>query len=226
MARLTALQMAHKLQAQGYKVTVILRKEGGARISSINGKHFVGSSGNVEARRILNVELSEAQQKHLEKIKQRKGVFGKKRKAPLPEDITKLQNKINREFKKQGKTARVSRAKIRYRMEHFGEGKAREYLKRVLKYTKGYTYSESLEAYVQRLEMDKGLIEGSEIQLIQNIIDKVDGIIKSELNLKETDFQELLSLTYEWETSMSTGLNLITTKSFRNAAIKILNRAE
>lgn len=226
MARLTALQMAHKLQAQGYKVTVIMRKEGGARISSINGKHFIGSAGNVEARNILGASLSEAQKKHLEKIRQRKGVFGKKKKAPLPDDLIKLQNKINREFKKQGKSARVTRAKIRYRAEHFGEGKAREYLSRVLKYVKGYAYKESLEAYVQRLEMDKGLLEGSDIQLVQGVIDKVNKIINMVLNIKETDFQELLSLTYEWEISISTGTQLITTKGFRNSAIKILNRAE
>ena len=59
MARMTAEQMALKLQAQGYKVKLRHRKEGGARISSINGKSFIGSEGNAQARRILGQALSQ-----------------------------------------------------------------------------------------------------------------------------------------------------------------------
>lgn len=225
MARFTALEMARSLQQQGYKVEIGFRKEGGARITRINGKHFIGSAGNIAARGILGVKLSIAQEKHLESIRQRKGVFGKKKKAPLPDDFIKTQNKINRAFKAQGKSARVTRAKIRYRMSHFGEEETRKYLKRALQYAKGYAYTEALEVYIQRLELDKGLVQGSDIQHVQAVINRVR-IIISNKNLKEEDFQELLSLTYEWESDLSSGVNAMPTKSFRTGALRILSRAE
>ena len=223
--RKTALQMAKELQAKGFKVTLIFRKEGGARISSINGRYYKGSEGTAEARRILGESLSEQQRKHLEKIKQKKGVFGKKKKAPIAEDITKLQNKINREFKKQGARARVRRSQIRYRMEHEGEKATREYLQRALKYAKGFTYNEALETYIQRLEQDKHLVKEKDKKYLQEIIDAVQAILFEGLNLKETpDFKELLQITYEFEMYYSGGL--MTAQDFKTKAISILSRAK
>lgn len=215
--------MANELRQKGYKITLVFRKEGGARISSINGKYFKGSEGNTEARRILGETLSDAQRKHLEKIKQKKGVFGKKKKNPIAEDITKLQNKINREFKKQGKSARVRRSQIRYRLEHEGEKATKEYLSRALKYAKGYTYNEALETYRIRLEQDKNLVENKDKGHIQEIIDAVDAVLFGEMNLKENDFKELLAITYQFEMYYSSGLT--TASDFKNQAIAILSRA-
>ena len=64
---MTALQMASTLRKQGINVELIFRKEGGARITHINGKTFKGSEGNAEARSMLGQALSQTQQKHLQK---------------------------------------------------------------------------------------------------------------------------------------------------------------
>ena len=126
MARMTATQMASELHKRGIKAELIFRKEGGARITNINGKSFKGSEGNAEARRILGQSLSQTQQKHLQKIRTNKGTFGHRKKKPLEDDLIKMQEKVNRAFKKgvkegrfkqKGKDApRVTRAKLRYRL--------------------------------------------------------------------------------------------------------------
>lgn len=217
--------MARKLQEKGYKVNIVFRKDGGVRISKINGKSFVGSAGNVEARKILGQKLSMAQAKHLQDIRQKKGVFGKAKKAAIDPELIKLQNKINREFKKQGSTARVRRSQIRYRLEREGFSEAKAYLTRALKYAKGYVYNESLEAYIQRLQNDKTMMQRKDRQYIQEVIDACNAIIVSGLQLKETpDFKELLELTYEFEKLYKSGA--MTAQAFAAAALKILARAE
>ena len=93
--RKTAEQMAQELKARGFNVKLYYRKEGGARITSINGKAYTGSTGTKEARKLLGEALSEKQTKHLEKIRTKKGHFGHTKQAPIPKHMLDLQKKIN-----------------------------------------------------------------------------------------------------------------------------------
>ena len=215
--RMTAEQMAKELQNKGFKVKLYYRKEGGARIASINGKKFTGSTGNKTARQMLGQSLSQTQQKHLEKIRTNKGSFGHRKKAPIDRSLQNLQNKINREFKKQGKEMRVTRSKLRYRLKNYGEQETRDYLERAYRYAKGYTYNENLIAYKQRLEIDNSALQNKDIS---KLITAVENLITQNKSLKETDFQELLGITYEWESGV------IKAKDFVRSAYKILGRVE
>lgn len=215
--RMTAEEMAKQLKAQGYKVKLYYRKEGGARISSINGKSFTGSTGNKTARQLLGQSLSAVQQKHLEKIRTNKGTFGHRKKEAIDKSLQNMQNKINREFKKQGKEMRVTRSKLRYRLKKYGEAETRDYLERAYRYAKGYTYNENLIAYKQRLEIDNSTLQNKDIR---KLITAVDNLITQSKNLKETDFQELLGITYDWENGV------IKTKDFVRSAYVILGKAE
>ena len=222
---MTALEMAKELQARGYRVTVVKRTEGKAvRISKINGKKFTGSKGNIEARNILGTPLTPEQERHISKIAstQKKGVFGKARKEPLPKDFIKLQNKANKAFREIGQTARVTRAKIRYRLKEYGEADTRAYLERVIKYAKGYTHTESLEAYYQRLEQNYNKTESYDVKAV---MDKVRNIIDSNLSLREPLFEELLDLTYTWEQTRGTPMAM-SDSTFRHRALQILGKAE
>lgn len=189
--------MQKKLQEMGYTVSLSFRKEGGARITKINAESFKGSSGNVRARQILGVELSEAQTKHLSKIKQKKGVFGKKKLEPLDPELIKLQNKINRGFKEIGQTARVTRKKIRYRLENEGYEETKKYLERVLRYTKDYAYDESIEALIARLSNDYMVSDKNE--KIKDIIDRLKQVLIQQKLIFETTFEEMLFITYQME---------------------------
>lgn len=220
---MTALEMANKLRERGYSVSLVFRKEGGARISKISGQSYKGSKGNVEARKLLGLTLTESQTKHLEKIKQKKGVFGKARKAPLPSDLIQLQNKANRAFKKMGQTARVTRSKIRYRLENDGEAETRKYLQNVILYAKGYVHLGAIEEYIARLEADKQ--KDKDGHLLTPLIEKLQEIIREGKQMTEYDFQELLFITYEWEKAQATRF-LFPTSQFVKRALKIVNRAK
>ena len=226
MARMTALQMASELHKRGIKAELIFRKEGGARITNINGKSFKGSEGNAEARRILGQSLSQTQQKHLQKIRTNKGTFGHRKKKPLEEDLIKMQEKVNRAFKKgvkegrfkqKGKDApRVTRAKLRYRLAKYGKQATEEYLQRALKYAKGFTYTENLIALKQRLEADAGKKPSASLK---RVIQALDACINQDKSIKEKDFQDLLSLVYTWEQG------IISNKDFEKDALIILSKA-
>lgn len=194
---LSVLEMAKALQDMGHKVSVVFRKEGGARISKIGSESFKGSSGNVRARQILGVKLTEAQTRHLSRIKQKKGVFGKKRVEPLDPELIKLQNKINRGFKEIGQTARVTRKKIRYRLENDGYEETKKYLERVIRYTKDYAYDESIEALIARLANDYSLSDNN--PKILEIINLLKQIIQQQKMIFETTFEEMLYITYQME---------------------------
>ena len=226
MARMTALQMASALRKQGINVELIFRKEGGARITHINGKTFKGSEGNAEARRMLGQALSQTQQKHLQKIRTNKGTFGHRKKKALEDDLIKMQEKVNRAFKKavkegrfkqKGKTApKITRAKIRYRLAKYGRQATEEYLQRALKYAKGFTYTENLIALKQRLEADNAKKPSINIK---RIIQALDACIMQDKSIQEKDFQDLLSLVYTWEQGV------IKNKEFENSAMNILSKA-
>lgn len=226
MARMTALQMASELHKRGIKAELIFRKEGGARITNINGKSFKGSEGNAEARRILGQSLSQTQQKHLQKIRTNKGTFGHRKKKALDEDLIKMQEKVNRAFKKgvkegrfkqKGKDApKVTRAKLRYRIAKYGKQATEEYLQRALKYAKGFTYTENLIALKQRLEADAGKKTSASLK---RVIQALDACINQDKSIKEKDFQDLLSLVYTWEQG------IISNKDFEKDALIILSKA-
>lgn len=226
MARMTALQMASTLRKQGVYVEIRFRKEGGARISKIGNKSFIGSEGNAEARRMLGQALSQTQQKHLQKIKTNKGTFGHRKKKALEDDLIKMQEKVNRAFKKgvkegrfkqKGKDApRITRAKIRYRLAKYGRQATEEYLQRAYKYAKGFTYTENLIALKQRLEADNAKKPSINIK---RVIQALDACIMQDKSIQEKDFQDLLSLVYTWEQGV------IKNKEFENSAMSILSKA-
>ena len=227
MARMTALQMASTLRKQGVYVEVRFRKEGGARISKIGNKSFIGSEGNTEARRMLGQALSQTQQKHLQKIKTNKGTFGHRKKKALEDDLIKMQEKVNRAFKKavkegrfkqKGKTApKITRAKIRYRLAKYGRQATEEYLQRALKYAKGFTYTENLIALKQRLDADNAKKHSTSVK---RVIQTLDACIMQGKSIKEEDFQDLLSLVYSWEQGV------IKNTDFKSSAMIILEKAE
>ena len=192
---MTVLQMQKKLQEMGYSVSLIFRKEGGARITKIDTESFKGSAGNVRAREILGVNLTEAQTRHLKRIKQKKGVFGKKRVEPLDPELIRLQNKINRGFKDIGQSARVTRKKIRYRLENDGYEETKKYLERVLRYTKDYAYDESIEALIMRLANDYAVSDNN--SKILEIIDMLKAVLQQQKLIFETTFEEMLFITYQ-----------------------------
>lgn len=228
MARMTATQMASELHKRGIKAELIFRKEGGARITNINGKSFKGSKGNAEARRLLGIDLSEKQKKHLKSIKTKKGQFGNKNpyKAKTQE-INKAFDEAVKEgrFKykpdkktgKKKKPPKVSYKKVQYRLKKYGQKQTEEYLERTLRYAKGYAYDEAIEAFIQRLEAD---LAKRNSNYVISVINALKAMLAQGKRLKEKDFEDLQSLTYSWEDGV------IGTKDFKMEAMLIIAKAE
>ena len=83
-----------------------------------------------------------------------------------------MKNQINREFKKQGKTARVTNAKIRARMKLEGVEGVRKYLNTMLDKVRDYADISALEAWVKRIELDSSM--APEVQVLADLMnDKI-----------------------------------------------------
>ena len=222
MARITAYEMAQMLKAKGYKVSLVKRSEGSYRISKIDKVHYTGSQGNIAARRLLGVSLSEAQELHMKRIRQKKGVFGKPRKEPIDKELERLQKQANRAFKNIGQSARVTRAKIRWRLQNEGYKETLEYLRRVVNYAKGFAHEESIIGLIERLEADNKKIKSWDVE---QVINALNNLITQHKKLQEPNFQELKDLIYEWEEKYNTPLAMADS-TFRHRALMIINRAE
>ena len=147
--------IAEQLKRKGYSVSYYKRKEGGIRITRINGVSFAGSKGNERARNILGIKLSEARIRQLEYIRTPKGQWGHKRKEPLPSDIKRklqnLQKKWRKKGKKKGDQGMPSTSNVRWTIKHEGIEQAFHKLEENERYLKGIAYTCNVIYLVSRI---------------------------------------------------------------------------
>ena len=156
------LELIEELQKMGYSVTYTKRKDGGYRITRINGVAFSGSTGNTEARRILGVELSARRSRQLQRIRTPKGKWGHQKKKQLPKELKKKLTKLQRKWRKRkptpkdkGETGAPSTSGVRYTLEHEGLEEAERKLNENERYLEGLAYSKNVEILVARIRREK-----------------------------------------------------------------------
>ena len=149
------LDIVKQLIAQGYSVDYYVRKDGGILIRSIDGQKFTGAQGNTMARKMVGATLSTARAKQLSWNVQKliKGV--KKPKTKLETDIESELKKTQRLWRKTKSKGRITKKKVREKIELYGRDETLNYLKRAQRYAQGYAYTENVLYLVDRL---KGLI--------------------------------------------------------------------
>lgn len=143
------------LQKSGYNVSFYKRKDGGIRITRINGETFRGSSGNKKARSIIGVDLSEAQIRALSKLKtpKGKGSYNKRRKAPLDDETKKRIQKLQREYRKAGKgQGKPTIRNYRYIMKNYGKEEADRLLRQSERRILGLAYTENVDWLLMKLK--------------------------------------------------------------------------
>ena len=139
-------ELVKELIKQGYQVKYRRRseKEGsGVRITSINGKHYTGSRGNVEARALLGEELSAIQRRHLESIRTPKKQFGSRKQNLLEvdEETKKKIKKLQAKFRKRGiKEGVPTLRNYRYVMSKFSKAEADRLLEGASRYVRNIAY--------------------------------------------------------------------------------------
>lgn len=194
-------QIVNMMEQAGYKVSFYVRKDGGIRITKIDGRTFRGSSGNVRAREIVGTRLSERRAKQLSKLTtpKGKGSYDKRRKKKLDEGVIKRIQKIQRQFKKTKSEGQPTRRNYRYVMEHFGKAEADRLLGQADLYSRGIAYDMNVQALIDRLTLDMEKLNPKEKALVQKLIDRLEAMKGI---LKETTLQKIIDETgalYQWE---------------------------
>ena len=149
---MTLKQIVMELIARGHKVTYYVRKDGGLVIHSIDGAKFSGKTGNIVARQMLGVALSERRRIQLERINRQ--MNWKKSQTPIPEDLEKYRLKVNRLLRKNIKTGTLSKRNMRAMIEEKGIEGAWDYLKEQERRARGHAYYGVIDNFLERIDND------------------------------------------------------------------------
>ena len=148
---MTMREIAIILQELGSEVKYTIRKDGGILITHINGQKFSGAKGNMEARKMIGANISEARVKQLQKIHPPKG--GWKKLDIVPEDVKKEIRKMQRQYRKQGVKAGIPTIrKYRANVKLFGKKEANRLLNQAKRYGMGLAYEDNVDYLIQKLK--------------------------------------------------------------------------
>lgn len=194
----TMREVVTMLQQANVAVKYRVRKDGGIRITSINGARFTGSTGNKQARIMAGVELSERRAKQLKTIKSAKGQWGhqKRVKAIIDEETKARIRAVQRVFRKnkiKGRGGTITQKNYRYALRHYGKAEADRRLAQAEKYAQGLAYGENVDALYMRIEMDLNKRKSAEMKEISNKIK-----LKRD-SFKEEWINKIYEVLYLWE---------------------------
>jgi CRISPR/Cas system-associated endonuclease/helicase Cas3 len=191
-----------ELNKKGYDVSYYKRKDGGYRITRINGEHFSGSAGNVRARLIVGTTLSEARARALSKLKtpKGKGSYNKRRKQALDPETKKRIQKLQRQYRKNGKQeGKPTIRNYRYVEKTKGKAEAERLLRQAERRILGLAYVENVEALLTRIYWDLAKKKDSSIESIYNRIESL------KYNFKDKWIPAIYEILYDWERNIITG---------------------
>ena len=171
---MTMREIVKKLEAQGHSVNYYVRKDGGILIKRIDGEVFThGASGNIKARQLLGVELSQARARQL--------TFAKRqRKSSLAEDIETEFQRVKKIWKKafpskKGKAPSAGyfgRRRIKYAVEHYGKEEALRRIKEAERYASGLAYAKNIQILAQYIRSAGEQYQSAElVKLSQDLIE-------------------------------------------------------
>lgn len=198
MAEIKLVDVVRLLRMQGHNVQYIVRNDGSIRITKLDGVSFRGSSGNIQARQIAGVTLSESRKRQLETIRTEKGKFGHKKKSLLPEEAMKKVRRVQRIWKK-NKVQRegyVGKRGVRYNIEHYGEEEAMRILEEQERYATGLAYSEVINwivSYIRDTIMPKASTKDKVV--LREIIDLIEA---NQATIKEADISPIHDILYDY----------------------------
>lgn len=219
---MTIKNVIKTLQKAGYNVSFYKRKDGGIRITRINGQTFRGSSGNVEARKITGTKLSELQERALSKLvtPKGKGNYDKRRTLKLDEETRKMIRNLQYRYRKEGKKeGKPTQRNYRYVMRTEGKEEADRLLRQSYRRIVGLAYTENVDALIERLEKNKNKLRStSRVALIQDIINRLTDMRET---LRESTLGKIVDVDgplYHWEQ------RVITTEEFARQVNELLDK--
>lgn len=203
---MTMRELVTNLQANGHKVTYNVRRDGGIRITSLDGIKYTGSNGNKVARALTGATLSTRREAQLKKIRTKKGNWGhRKRVNPLPDDVVKRIRKIQRLMRKNeiNRTGIVTQRNYRYVLKTEGKEEADRRLAQAERYALGLAYTENVDALLSRLKQDLDKRNDANVRKARKLIkDKRE-------EFKEKWLSEILESLYLWEKRQINGASFL-----------------
>ena len=124
--RYTTRELVARAEKKGIQITFKERKDGGIRVTAINGVKYKDSKGNTQLRKLMNAPLSRRRKRQLQAVRPR-----------LPANIQSLVRRINKGIhgKKTnsiGNKIKVGFREVREALKREGLSKVEDYLKDVL----------------------------------------------------------------------------------------------
>ena len=179
---MTMRQIVSKLESQGHKVTYYVRKDGGILIKSIDGERFTtGASGNIRARQLLGVDISQARSHQLEYATRQRG----RPRFKLEDEIEKEYQRVKKIWRRKIKPKKgephpagyFGRGRIEYAVKKFGKEEALRRIREAERYALGIAYSKNVE-YLITMIRDAGLKLNSQelIQLANDVQENIYNI--------------------------------------------------
>lgn len=195
------IKLVEQLKLKGYKVSYYKRKDGGILIRSINGQKFTAAKGNVFARQLLGVELSQRRGEQLRKITRARPWY-KTHTIETPEDLERFRKSVMRKWKKSGLRGSISKVNLKHMIADRGIEGARQYLTEMERHTEGKAYYSQVEALISRIEQDINAVSGDneEVRWLEEL--------KSLIESKKEEFKvewifAIFDELYNWENDTS-----------------------
>ena len=172
---MTTRQLVSELSSKGYSVKYRIRRDGGILITSIDGQKFKGGAGNMFARTILNVQLSQRRSQQLTKITRERVIHPRKVIVETPEDLERYRKRVMRKWRKAGLTGSISKKNLRRIIEDRGLKGAETYLTEMERHTQGKAYYGAIEGLLARIQNDLDVMDDSEeIDYLQRAYDLIE----------------------------------------------------
>lgn len=193
---MTIKNIIKELQELGMSVSFYKRKDGGIRITRINGETFRGSDGNNRARTIVNAPLSELQTRALSKLKTPtgKGSYLKRKKPKLDEETRQKIKRLQRLYRKRGKKEGKPTIKnYRYILKTKGKEEADRLLRQSERRILGLAYTENVDALLARLASDLNKKKSKAMKQAFNRIREYRE------NFQDAWIHRIYEILYEWE---------------------------
>ena len=208
-----------ELESIGYNVSFYKRKDGGIRITRINGETFRGSSGNQKARTIVGTTLSEAQVRALGKLKtpKGKGSYNKRRKAPLDEETKKRIQKLQRQYRKSGKAeGKPTIRNYRYVLKTKGKKEADRLLRQSERRILGLAYTENVDYLLIRI---KQILDKFPSNSLKSAYNRIKDLRE---NFLEKWIQEIYALGTQSEIGLDISAGYMTSEELGDKILAII----
>lgn len=199
---MTIKNIIKELEDLGYSVSFYKRKDGGIRITRINGTGFSGSTGNKRAREIVGATLTEGQARALSKLTtpKGKGNYNKRRRTPIDEETKKRIRKLQREYRKTGKKeGKPTIRNYRYVLKTKGKKEADRLLAQSERRILGLAYVENVDALILRIKSDLKKKPSQYMTTALNLIKNNREIFKDKW------IYPIYEIVYDWERGLIEG---------------------